>query len=228
MKGRLMAFRCLLAVAALAFAISAQAAEQARIPYSLVCQIEKSQARVSQTYTNLHIVLRMRPLLPEVKTEDLRVFIDARGGPIGVKVDADGNFNVPISDTLLAENPWIVVNQPKGTMKLEWNINVQGAKPANGMHYRDLMRPLQQVQEIQRDIAREGSNLAIQGLKLVFSKDKAANVVVHLKQGDKVFKTDSDHALIIPLDSTWLDEDPIIGMSEEPQRMEVATRVKNE
>jgi hypothetical protein len=209
----------------LVFPLSVQSAEQARIPYSLVCQIQKSQAKVTQTYTNLQIVLRMRSLQPEITPVDLRVYIDAKDGPIPVKLDSGGNFSVPVRAALLNENPWIVVNQPKGTMKLEWNVGVIGVRPTSGMHYRELMRPLQEVQAVGSDITRGASKLTILGLKLIFSKEKQATVVIRAKQGDRVFKTDPNHALVIPLEAALLDEDPEIGLPDAPERIEVATRV---
>jgi hypothetical protein len=215
----------LLGLAGLIFPCSAQSAEQARIPYSLVCQIQRSQAKVSQTYTNLQIVLRMRSLTPEIAPEDLRVYIDSKSGPIPVKLDADGNFSVPLRDSLVNENPWIVVNQPKGTMKLEWNVGVIGVRPISGMRYRDLMRPLEEVQSVGREIARGGSKLTVLGLKLIFPKEKQATIVIRARQGDRVFKTDPNHALVIPLEPALLDENPEIAMPDAQERIAVATRV---
>jgi hypothetical protein len=169
----------------------------------------------------------MRSLLPGIKPEDLRVFIDSKDGPIIVKLDSGGNFSVPVSDSLLNENPWIMVNQPKGTMKLEWNVGVI-VHPSTAMHYRDLMHPLQEVQTVGREIARGGSKLTVQGLKLIFPKEKEVTVVIHAKQGDKVFKTDSNHSMVIPLDAAWLDEDPEVSMPDEPERCEVAMHVSEE
>ncbi len=199
-------------------------ADPARIPYSVVCQIQKSQAKVSQAYTNLQIVLRMRSIQPGIKPEDLRVFIDSKEGPIDVKLDSGGNFSVPVRDSLLNENPWIMVNQPKGTMKLEWNVGVI-VHPTAGMRYGDLMRPLQDVQAVGREIARGGSTLTVHGLKLTFPKDKEITVVIHAKRGDKIFKTDPDHSLVIPWDTALLDEDPEVSMPDAPERCEVAMRV---
>jgi len=213
----------MLGLAWLVSPLALHSAEQARIPYSLVYQIQKNQAKVSQTHTNLQIVLRMRSLLPQIKSQDLRVYIDAKDGPISVKLDNEGNFSVPVRDSLLNENPWILVNQPKGTMKLEWNVGLVGIHPATGMHYRELMRPLDDVRAIQ-DIPG-GPKLTILGLKLIFPKEREAAIVLHAKQGDRVFRTDSSHALVIPLEAALLEEDPEIALPDAPERIEVATRV---
>jgi hypothetical protein len=207
----------------LVFPVSLRAAEQARIPYSMVCQIQKSQAMVSQTYTNLQIVLRMRSLTPEITPRDLRVYIDSKNGPIPVNLDGEGNFSVPVRDALLDENPWIVVNQPRGTMKLEWNVGVIGLHATSGMRYRDLMRPLQDVQAVGSEIARTGSKLTVLGLKLIFTKE--TTIVIRAKQGERVFKTGPNHALVVPWEAALLEENPEIGMPDAPERIEVATRV---
>lgn len=205
----------------LCLVVSTRAADEARIPYNLVCEIQRNQAKVSQTYTNLLIVLRMRSTQPDVIPGELRAFIDSKEGQIAIKLDAEGNFSVPVRDSLVGENPWIVVNQPKGTMKLEWNVGVVGIHPTNGMTYRELMQPLLEVQSVAQEMAKGGSNLTIRGLKMTFGKDKETTVVIHAKKGDRVFKTGSNHWLIIPIDAGLMEENPRITLPEEPRRIEV-------
>jgi hypothetical protein len=211
----------MLALVGLGLAMTAYSDDQARIPYNLVCEIQRSQAKVSQTHTNLQIVLRIRSTQPEVTPGDVRVYIDSKDGAIPVKLDGEGNFSVPIRDSLVAENPWLIVNQPKGTMKLEWNVGIVGIHPTNGMHYRELMQPLVEVQSIAQEMAQGGSKLSIRGLKLVFAKDKETTVVIHSKHGDRVFKTSLNHSLIVPMEKALMDEDPQIVLPAEPERSEV-------
>jgi len=219
----------------LAMIPSLQATEQARIPYSLVYHIEKGLARASQKYTNLQIILRMRPVLSDIKPSDLRAYIDAKNGPIGISIEDNGNFAAPISEPLLGENPWIVVNQPKGTMKLEWNIGIVPNNPTNGMRYRDLMRSVQEVQALRHDeeiralleeLVAEDSKRPVVGLKLIFPKDKPATASLRTRQGEIVFKPDSEHAVIIPLELSLLEENPEVILPKSPEKMEFATRTK--
>jgi hypothetical protein len=79
--------------------------------------VRSIEAGLAVTHTNLQVFLRMKSSLPEVKIADLKVYIDSKDGPIPVGLGTNGIFSVPMRDNLLAENPPILDNQPKGTME---------------------------------------------------------------------------------------------------------------
>ena len=60
------------------------AADQARIPYELIYRIQKTEATLSRSFTNLKMFLRMNSTLPEVRIRDLTVYIDTKAGHIPV------------------------------------------------------------------------------------------------------------------------------------------------
>lgn len=55
---------------------------------------------------------------PGVRREDIRFRIESGNGVLDVPVSPDGTFGMPLREELLAENPAVVANQPKGTMVL--------------------------------------------------------------------------------------------------------------
>ena len=202
------------------------AAEPARLPYELIYRIQATEASLSRRFTNLNMFLRLSSTLPEVAIGDLAVYIDSKDGRIPVQLNpATGSFSLPMRDSLVAEGALVVANQPQGTMKFEWYVGLKvGLAPTNGAHYRDLMRPLKALEVIRGEMQKiPGSpELKIFGLTLIYPPEKEAVVVVHAKSGDRVFKTDPAHRLVIPYEPALLEEDPVVSIPVPPERVDVA------
>src|SRR5665213_1445844 len=124
-------------------------AQNARLPYLKIYQVQKTQADLSLQFTNLLVALKMESTVTNVKNADLEVFIDAKAGKIPVKIDPDGSFQIPMREDLLDEDPWILTNQPKGTMKLNWQLGVVVRRMTNTMHYARLMGALKDCEQVQ-------------------------------------------------------------------------------
>lgn len=202
------------------------AAEPARLPYELIYQIQKTEASLRLSFTNLYMYLAMRSTLPEVGIRDLVVYIDSKDGRIPVALNpTNGSFSLPMRESLVAEGAWIVANQPKLSMKLEWYVGLKvGQVPTNSMHYGELMRPLKDLEIIRGEMKKiPGSpDLAIFGLKLMYPAGAEAAVVVHAKSGDRLFKTDQTHSLVIPYEQALLAEDPVVSIPRPPEKVDVA------
>ena len=200
-----------------------RAAEQARLPYKLIYEIQQRQAGMALTYTNLLVFVRIKSSLPDVKTSDLSVYIDSKEGKMPVRLDTNGIFSVPMRESLLAENPPIVVNQPKGTMELGWYVGlVEPQTPTNGIRYRAMMRPLKDLEAIRAQMVPGIASSSIRGMKFFYAPDTDAAIVIHAKNGDRTFKTDQSHSLVIPWEQSLLEEDPPITFSSPPQKFDVA------
>jgi hypothetical protein len=205
---------------------TARAEDQARLPYDLIYHMQKTEDTLALTFTNLTMFLRMTPTLPGVRTQDVTAYIDSKEGRIPVKLNpTNGNFTVPLRESLLAADTEIVVNQPKGTMRFQWYVGLENDQlPADGIHYRDLMRPLRAVEMIRDEMAKIPGTppLTILGLKMVYLKQKEAAIVVHARSGDRKFNTDESHTLVVPLEEALLSEDPVVSIPVPPERIVVA------
>jgi hypothetical protein len=207
------------------------AAEDARLPYHDIYRIQKAQAELSRKHTNLALVLQMRSTLPDVKYSDIKASVDAKSGAMPVLIGADGVFSVPLRDDLLAEDPWIVVNQPRGTMQLNWHAGLSPAlarQVTNDVHYGPVMRAVRDcddVQEAMRQYFPAAPRLTAVGLRLTFrSTTIGAAAIIHAKTGDRRLAADTLGELIIPLDADLLDENPVITLTENPIAVEIVTR----
>jgi len=207
-------------------------AENARLPYRQIYNAQKAQADLNRAHTNLLVVLTMQSTLPGVKTSDLAVYIDAKAGKTPIEIGAVGDFTIPLRDDLLAENPWIVINQPKGTMKLNWQVGVIPGRITRSVHYAHLMRPVQESEDVQAQMRRffPGSpKLSVTGLRLAFPASQTrAMVVIHAKDGDRKLEADVHGEIILPLVPDLLEEDPEISFSNIPGTVEIVSHKGDE
>jgi hypothetical protein len=207
-------------------------AENARLPYRQLYDAQKTQAELSRAHTNLLIVLTMQSTHPEVKSSDLAVYIESKAGKIPIAIGVAGDFIIPMRDDLLAEDPWLVTNQPKGTMKLNWQVGLIPSRITKSVHYALLMQPVRDSQEVQEQMRRffPGSpRLAVTGLKLTFPPaQKGAVAIIHARGGDRKLAADEHGEIILPLASDLLEEDPEISLSDIPGAVEIVSRQRGE
>jgi hypothetical protein len=207
------------------------AAEDARLPYHEIYSMQKVQLDLSRTYTNLALVLQMRSTQTNVSGSDIKATINSKSGSIPVSVSEDGVFIVPMRDDLLAEDPWIQVNQPKGTMQLNWHAGLAPSvarQLTKGFHYTPLMKAVQQcdnVQEAMRQFFPTAPRLTAVGLRLTFRTTAAEPAVfIHSKSGDRKLPANTLRELIIPVDEDLLQEDPDMIVTEPPLAVEIVTK----
>ncbi len=206
-------------------------AENARLPYHEIYSMQKVQLDLSRTYTNLALVLQMRSTQTNVTSGEIKATIDSKSGSIPVSISQEGVFIVPMRDDLLAEDPWILVNQPKGTMQLNWHAGLAPSvarQLTKGFHYTPLMRAVQEcdnVQEAMRQFFPTAPRLTAVGLRLTFrptAVDPA--VIIHSKSGNRRLAADTLRELLIPVDEDLLQEDPDMIVTEPPLAVEIVTQ----
>jgi hypothetical protein len=194
--------------------------ENARLPYSQLYYTQKAQMELNRSHTNLLVMLTMQSTSPDIKPTSLNVYIDSKTGKIPVPIGPVGDFAIPLRDDLLTENPWIITDQPRGTMKLNWEGGLILGRLANPVHYSRLMKPVrdyEDVQEQMRPYFPGSPRLAVAGMKLSFpDAPSRATAVIHAKGGDRKLVANDQGEIIIPLSQDLLDEDPEITLSDAP------------
>lgn len=197
-----------------------EAQEFARLPYVMIYKMEETETNLSQTFTNLYMFLRMSPTTPGVQISDVKVFIDNKDVHIPVPLNpTNGNFFVPMRDNLLPGETWVVANQPRGTMNFQWYMGLKGVKePTNGIRYRDLMRPVEDMVRIHHEMAKIPGipPMAIPGLRMLFPTNLDATVVIRAQDGDKPLKSDAKHTIFVSLDPVLLTENPEVNIPVSP------------
>jgi hypothetical protein len=206
-------------------------AEDARLPYHLLRGMQMAQLEMSRGHTNLAIVLQMRSTLPDVKYSDITAYMDAKAGKIPVPIGAAGSFAVPLREDLSAEDPWIIVNQPKGTMILSWQAGLAPAlvrQMTNALHYGPLMRVVRECDEVQESMRQffpGAPRLTAVGLRLIFRSSAIAPMaIIHARDGDRRLPADTLGELVIPIDGDLMEENPMMTFTEVPVAVEIVTR----
>jgi len=206
-------------------------AENARLPYQHLYRIQTVQAALCQSHTNLLLVLQLRSASTNVKTSDIEAFIDSKSGKIPLPIGPDGEISVPVRDDLLAEDPWLITNQPKGTMQLNWRAGLARSfvrQMTNSIRYAPLMRALRDCEDVQakmREFFPGSPKLTVAGLKLVFPREaKPASLVIHARSGSQKLETDAAGELFLPIDPALQAEDPLVTLSSSPARVQVMYR----
>ncbi len=207
------------------------AAEDARLPYHYLYRVQKIQADLSQAYPNLLIVLQLRSASTNVKNSDLQACLDSKSGKIPLHIGSNGEIAVPLQDDLLAEDPWLLTNQPKGTMQLNWEMGLAPSlvrQMTNTIHYGWVMRAIHDcahVQEKMRQCFPDSPKLTVAGLSLTFPPGaNAAALVIHAKSGDRKLEADASGELMVPLDESLLAEDPLMTLSAPPAKVQLLSR----
>ena len=199
-------------------------AQNARVPYEFVYRIQQTQEHLSRDYTNLQVVVRMYSQLPTVKSSDLTAVIDSKAGKLPISLGSDGRFSVPMRQDLLEEKAFIELNQPKGTMTLDWNISVIGDALANETSYRTVMKSVKEFDPVQAEMVRTFSSaprLLVKGMKMVFPDKGGSKVVIHAKSGDRILRTDEKNELTIPLEAALWEENPAVSLPVLPQKIDI-------
>lgn len=210
---------------------SALRAENARLPYSYLYHLEHLQAGLAATYPDVDVILCLESTLPRVHPSDIHATIESKSGKIPLTLESDGAFVLPMRDDLLAENPWIVTDQPRGTMAVDWKGGLAPRlvrQMTNTIHYASVMGPLQQcdrVQETMRSAFPGAPRLIASGLEIIFAPPAGTNfIVIRAREGNRRIQERSDGSAIIPLDSELLAEDPLVMFSSPPRRVGLVFR----
>jgi hypothetical protein len=207
---------------------SSLCAENAALPYEYVYNILKTKERLARTYTNLNVYLYLRSQNSNVKVTDLDASLQTQSGSRAILLEADGEFNLPLNETWLAEKAAIVVNQPKGTMVLGVMPRFSTAGAANmmatNMPYSRMTNWCADLEKIQKDLAKVAPNMTIQspsGMRFIFSAGKVGQVILQSKTQRQPLKPEADGSIILPVTEALFKENPTILTPLLPERVEI-------
>jgi len=109
--------------------------ENASLPYAALHRM----ASLAQTSGGKLIV---RSKLPDVPPQAIEYTIESKNDTILLRVTQDGILDVPLSQTLLEENPLVVVNQPKGSLVIEGDFKMLRSQADKGSNTQKSSRPI--------------------------------------------------------------------------------------
>ncbi len=126
----------------------------ARLPYVHLIRIAQSDVKAKDDADSYK--LRIQSQNPKVKAGDIELFLDVKDKPVVLPVDNDGFFEVPHTAALVAGNPDLVANQPRGTLNIFVDLEVPRVAPPvikdGKVAYQELFRPLVEIQDELRKV----------------------------------------------------------------------------
>lgn len=194
-----------------------------------------------QGLQGLRVDLYVTSNRPDVTPQDITLTLHrASGAEQPIPHDAWGHTLLPVSDSLKAENPLIVTNQPKHTLSASVVIDLE--PPVSGdLRYDALMLGVVQLNDAIAS-KRLGALAKLYGDKadglLVFYNAGEHSLTLHRKGGDQILKSQSvdkqsahlkginkdllipsTQVIYVPLDAATLEENPRITLDAPPAQV---------
>lgn len=167
-------------------------------------------------YDRLQASANVQSKLPGVSPASIRMEIRARGGARKLVIGADGDFEFPMDEGLLAEDPAVASNQPKGSLTLSVTLALRPF-PTLRVPYREIRKALTQAAEL---VAVDpGRNSAqVRGIEVWFAAGSNATVAIR-GQLEQSFVAGADGRVVLIDVPQWQDPDLEVEFSEAPLRL---------
>ena len=181
-----------------ALALPAAAAEPGNAtPYAALYGA-LAPAREMAAFDRLVAVQRIESKQDGVRPTAIRLTIQARSGAIAIRPAADGSISFPMDDALLAENPPVVTNQPRGSLTLSV---MPALKLPTSLRWsvEDIRAALAQVEELLARSPVEGASTSVRGAELQFAAGSDASVTVR-GESERLLVADADGRVLLVLD----------------------------
>ncbi len=195
------------------------AEDNGSMPYATLYGFFHDAAGIDDS--NLHAMIAVESTQPQVKPFQISLTIQASKGPIKLNLASDGEIrDFPMSWELLGENPSILSNQPKDTLRLRVAINLK-VPDSLTFTYARLNELLQEANVAIRKQAGEYSGLAPQGKGLIFEFQRAGQPTISVisKSGTKTLHPDKNGDVTLPMDSESLADNAHVKLSEKPVKV---------
>lgn len=209
--------RILSVLAVLVFAAALPAQEVGKLPYKTLDEIFQKAAGVDRSKVALRVLISSKNAA--VKPGDITLTIDSKSaGSTRVPVGPDGGIrDFPQTEALRKENPFILSNQPKGSLQLAADIGF----PVPAEKTFPYQRLVDGVNEINATIKKQAGMLSVlvgTASKLSFQfGDPKATVTVPSKSGPTVLKADAQGNVVVTVDAALAKGDAQVVLSEKPK-----------
>ena len=157
-------------------AASAVAQEPVRVPYASLYQALAPGLQIAD-FDRLIARQRIVSRRPDVLPGSIKVRILAKSGVIAIDASDIGDIQFPMTDALLAENPMVESNQPKGSLSLSATMELKLSGQLQ-VPYSEFFEAAKQAQQA---VEKMGAGLAGRKVRSIeFEFDQSANARVEL------------------------------------------------
>ncbi|MDQ2659202.1 MAG: hypothetical protein M3Y03_02155 [Verrucomicrobiota bacterium] len=189
--------------------------EYAEIPYAIVHNLFRDSAGISSPH--LHPSVTIHSSHPDVTPGQIALTMLAAAGPVTLTLLPNGELqDFPMTDELLAENPVIETNQPKGSIVILSAVAVQ---LPDALHHTgaELRRLLAEGNAAMKKQAGPFDATAPQGTGFIFEFPRGSQpaLIVTESTGPKTLAPDPEGKFHLPIDANTGD----LTVSEKPVRV---------
>jgi len=195
----------------------------ASVPYKVLNQMCEAADSVNRSNVILSVFISStnKTVLPTA----IRLIIQSKTeGNLPVQIGTNGLIsNFPHEKALQKENPAVVSNQPKGSLRTSVNL-LFPIQNESTFRYARIRDGADEVNKLIKEQAGLLSWVApkTKGLDFHFPKESAgkAKITIASASGTKEFVADKDGEIDLKLDKKLLAENPEVKVSEKPQWIE--------
>jgi hypothetical protein len=201
MKIRAICFLCM----------SSFSSAQTAVPYATLYRALEPGLVIAR-FEHLRAVQRIQSRLPEVAPGQIQVSIRAKSGTLNIAIDSRGHVQFPMSEALLAENPMVQSNQPKGSLSVSATMEcalVAGSKLA----YSALMDCSQQAQSALAALGPSMSGRNISSIEFEFDPAQNANVQLNDDKAEEVLVADASGMVRVRIDPRKIQRHAVLMLS---------------
>lgn len=181
----------------------------ARLPYAQLLRIAQSDVRAKPDAESYK--LRIESRNPNVKPTDIELFLDIEDKPLVLPVDGDGFVEVPHTAALVATNPDLVANQPRGSLNIFVDLEVPRVSPPEikdgKVAYQELFRPLV---EIQTEMRKVDPSFGLSGQQQFVLEIETGEAPIKITRalGSRTFRPNSRGKVYMIMESYLYEENP--------------------
>ncbi len=189
----------------------------AQLPYHELVKIAQNDSSQPKTEDRLTFVLASRNKVP---LTEIALTLELKQGVVPLPLNAEGQFSIPFSDTLMDENPLMVSNQPRGSLSLKFTVavpelgKIDPPMVVDGrVKYQDVFQSLltfkQAMKKVDSQFGEKGDQqLAVQCLT------KGGGVTIHKQFGSRKLTAGDDNTVWLLYDARLFQENPDISVPE--------------
>ncbi len=131
-----------------------------------------------------------------VPPERIRIVIKARGGDRVFTPRPDGSMDFPLDESLLAENPLVTTNQPKGTLSLSVTLALRPPEGAR-MARAEIEKALADIESALGPAGQAALEARIRGVEVRFPAGAHGSLTLRDEEGERLFMADASGRVIL-------------------------------
>jgi hypothetical protein len=159
-----------------------------------------------------------------VKPGSITLTIQAKSGAIPLKIDPDGEIHgFPISAELLKENPPVLTNQAKGSLRIGggMGITLPNSLTFTFVELNGFLTEAASEMKKEAGLFLSFMVPSAKGLIFEFASPRKQTLTIAYKSGPKVLTADSDGGIKLSMDKGSLSENPTVTLSEKPLKVSI-------